>query len=121
MEQWHSKSYNGILQELYANFWLFNYTKVQMVLSEPEKSDEELVKREYSKPNFKLILSFIVENIPSLINGLYQRIRTQVQILTKRIREKRKHFKRQYPRIIKKAQNPFKSSSLVPRAKTRMA
>ena len=121
MEQWHSKCYNGILQELYAHFWLFNYTKIQMVLSEPERSAEELVKREYSKPNFKLILSFIVENIPSLINGLYQKIRSQVQILIKRTREKRKHFKRQYPRTIKKAQNPLKSSSLVPRTNTLLA
>ncbi|MBC7385095.1 MAG: transposase [Cryobacterium sp.] len=29
-EQWHSKSVNGILQELYAKFWLINYTKLQI-------------------------------------------------------------------------------------------
>ena len=121
MEQWHSNNYNGILQELYAHFWLFNYTKIQMVLSEPEKSSEELVRREYSKSNFKLILSFVVESMPRLIKGLYQQFCGQVQMLMKRTRQRRKHFKRQYPRTIKKAQSPFKSSSLVSRVKSSMA
>jgi IS4 transposase len=26
-EQWHSKSYNGIMQELYALMWLINATR----------------------------------------------------------------------------------------------
>ena len=114
MEQWHSKSFNGILQELYAHFWLFNYTKIQMDLNGSKNSCDELVKRDYTKSNFKLILSFVVESIPSLVKGLYEQFYRQVQILIKRTREKRRHFKRQYPRTLKKAQNSFKNNSLVP-------
>lgn len=115
MEQWHSNSYNGILQELYTHFWLFNYTKIQMVLSESEKDSEELVKKYYTKSNFKLILSFIMESLPSLVRGLYQQFWGQIRILMKRTRERRKHFKRKYPRTLKKAQSSFKNNSLVSR------
>ncbi len=62
MEQWHSTSLNGILQELYSYFWLFNYTKIQMSINEDEDSVNQLVKNDYKKPNFKLILDFIMYN-----------------------------------------------------------
>ena len=119
IEQWHLSCFNGILQELYAHFWLFNYTKIQMVLNEPEKNPNDLVRRDYTKSNFKLILDFIMDSLPSLIKGLYQQFCGRIQILMKRTRERRRHFRRhfnrKYPRILKKAQSSFKNNSLVPR------
>ncbi len=115
MEQWHSTSLNGILQELYSYFWLFNYTKIQMSINEDEDSVNQLVKNDYKKPNFKLILDFIMDSIPLFVAGLYQKFRKQIKLLMKISMEKRRHFKRSYERSIKSAGSSFKRNSLTQR------
>ncbi|MBK7890612.1 MAG: transposase [Bdellovibrionales bacterium] len=59
--QWHSKSLNGILQEIFALLWLVNVTRRQL------KIRRELLAVEYEKSNFKLIVGLVVENICLLL------------------------------------------------------
>jgi len=63
-EQWHSKSMNGILQEIYALLWLRSYTKIQIHLNTPKPLP--VLGGEYFKPNFKLILNYIVSRLTSV-------------------------------------------------------
>jgi len=114
MEQWHSESFNGILQELYAHFWLISYTRIQIALKE-DSDPEEFLNAEYKKTNFKLILEFIVENIPSLVRKTYRLISREIKFLMKKSMEKRKHHSRSYQRQNKSVKKVYKNASLVPR------
>ncbi len=60
-EQWHSKSYNGILQELYALMWLINATKGIMKIAGVSPLDP--TKRVYRKANFKLIFNLLAQRL----------------------------------------------------------
>jgi hypothetical protein len=100
IEQWHSKSPNGILQELYCAFWLKNFTQMQIFYSQPKP--QKVIDLEYEKPNFKLIYGWVRDRL----NQVFQRIRrltTDIQILVKISTQKRKRLKRQYPRELKYA------------------
>ncbi len=57
LEQWHSKTENGVLQELYVRLWIMNYARIQQFLS--EKRVKNPLSRIYKRSNFKLILDFI--------------------------------------------------------------
>jgi len=103
IEQWHSKSYNGILQELYALFWLINFTKIQINLR--SKKQNPLAKT-YYKPNFKLILNWILGKISQLLQGIYQ-VLEGIKRLIKLSTEKRKHYSRSYEREIKSPASPY--------------
>jgi len=65
IEQWHSKSLNGILQELYASFWLWNYAKIHAYLR--QEKPENPLDPEHERPNHKLILHFIVKLFPRIL------------------------------------------------------
>lgn len=48
LEQWHSETLNGVLQELFVHYWLINYSKIQMALASDE-CEIFTLKRRYKK------------------------------------------------------------------------
>ena len=104
-EQWHSKTLNGIYQELYARFWLINYTKLQIHVH-TEKPENPLRDR-YEKPNFKLLYNFILLSFPKILKHKPQVLR-DFHLLQKKSLERREHHKRSYKREVKKPLSPYK-------------
>lgn len=106
MEQWHSKSMNGILQELYATFWLMNQARIQMVKGTKKACTLEGLFN-YEKPNFKLISDFIVMSLKDLVDKKIHRVARRLDELLKRSLERRKRRSRPYPRHRRRAQNQY--------------
>jgi hypothetical protein len=104
-EQWHSKSVNGIYQEIYARFWLINYTKLQMHVH--TQKPENPLRDEYERPNFKLLYNFILLVFPKILKRNPQ-VLSDFKKLSKKSTEKRKHHKRSYKREIKTPASPYK-------------
>jgi hypothetical protein len=103
-EQWHSKTLNGILQELYCAMWLINYTKICMLLA-GEKNAHPL-EADYEKANFKACCKFVVEKIGKYWNQPKRMINKLIKIVF-RTKQKRKRYSRSYPREIKSPQSPY--------------
>lgn len=98
IEQWHSKSINGILQELYAAFWLMNFTKIQIAIR--LKKPKNPMNWVYSKPNFKLIFNYIATGL----SKIFKRLRSfldEIILLMNFSTEKRKTRSRAYPRQLR--------------------
>jgi hypothetical protein len=104
-EQWHSKSVNGIYQELYARFWLINYTKLQIHVH-TQKPDNPL-RDDYEKPNFKLLYNFILLSFPKILK-CNPRVLLDFERLRKKSLERRKHHARSYKRELKSPASPYK-------------
>ena len=62
VEQWHSKSINGCLQELYVSLIIFTLTRILMQTSSCKKTKIAFAKA-YYKPNFKLLLNHFIDNL----------------------------------------------------------
>ena len=110
IEEWHSKSLSGILQELYTALWLINFTKSEMNLH--QKSPENPLEEEYRRPNFKLVITFVVKEwgrFLKKIKWVYQRLR---ELMIKST-EKRKHLSRAYPRQIRSPRSPYNYNNTV--------
>ncbi len=104
-EQWHSKSVNGILQELYARFWLINYTKIEIHVRTKKPSNP--LKDEYERPNFKLLYNFVLLMFPKIMKR-NQKVLADFEWLRKKSLERRKHRSRKYKREIKRPASPYK-------------
>ena len=103
-EQWHTKSYNGLMQELYAKFWLINASKGILKITGEMPLDP--MKRSYKKSNFKLILTLFVERFSWLWHKFRELI-DWLKTLAKKSTEKRKRCSRRYPREIKRPASPY--------------
>jgi hypothetical protein len=104
IEQWHSKSLNGILQELYVSFWLWNYSKIHAHFR--DKKTEILLDPTYTKPNYKLILALIVRLFPKILKrtrGVLKDLETLMNLST----EHRKRRSRHYKRELKTPRSPY--------------
>jgi hypothetical protein len=104
VEQWHSKSLNGILQELFAAFWLKNFTRIQ--IAKKNRKPKITLCDQYEKPNFKLILDWMKTKLKRLLNrklGVLRDLKKLIKLST----EKRVHYKRTYPRQLKCAASPY--------------
>jgi hypothetical protein len=108
MEQWHSKFMNGILQEIYALMWLINYTKIQT--HKWLKKGRNPLKTQYSKPNFKLIMNWILLIFPKILKRV-QTVLRELKSLIKKSTEHRHHLKRSYPRQIRGPASPYPYSN----------
>ena len=104
-EQWHSKSVNGIYQEIYARFWLINYTKLQIHVH--TQKPENPLRDEYEKPNFKLLYNFILLSFPKILKRK-PGVLLDFERLRKKSLERRKHHSRSYKRHIKSPASPYK-------------
>lgn len=106
-EAWHSKSLNGIRQELYLRMWIFNVTRMLMA---PCQQFNRVGQRVYKKPNFRLILSLVRDNLYkhwTNITGLSP----YVSWLVTYSNERRKVDKKLNPRVIKSPRSPYKYCS----------
>jgi hypothetical protein len=110
LEQWHSKSLNGVLQEIYAAFWLLNYTKIQIAKNNPKPL--EVLEIDYFKPNFKVILTFIVGLLPKLFQRI-QGLLSKLPLLMKLCTERRKRHSRHYKRELKCSASPYSYNNTV--------
>jgi len=110
LEQWHSKSLNGVLQELYATLILYNIAKLSILPYVPKP--KKRLPDEYEKPNFKLILNYIKAHIKKIIQGK-QAFLKNIKKLIKHSTEKRIHLKRTYPRQIRSPLSPYKYNNVL--------
>lgn len=116
VEQWHSHSFNGVLQEIYMALWLMNNARIQM--AQNYRKNCSLPKLfEYCKANFKLIVDFILDSLEDLARGRHRRINRRLKHLLKVTSESRVRRSRSYLRVTKKSRKVYPSASTVPRKK----
>ncbi len=112
MDQWHSTSLNGILQEIYCLLWLANSVKSQLLVwQDPE---ENLLDKSYRRSNFKVAVRLVVDNLALLIKKRMALI-DLLEALSRRTRERRKHHSRTYPRAVRAYGTGFNVINKVPR------
>lgn len=109
LEQWHTKFYNGIMQELYLTFWLINITKIIAYFANDQKTQDPL-NYEYKKPDFKLLLDYICDKIDKVF-GKIKSLIAAIRVLIKRSTERRKRMSRYYKREIKSPASPYKHNN----------
>lgn len=114
VEQWHSESLNGILQELYAALWLMNQARIQMAARMRQRCSLASLFG-YAKANFKLISDFIMDSLEDLVFQRFRRVQRRLNELLDRSTERRRRRSRSYPRQVKYTRKTYPSASLVPR------
>ena len=101
MEQWHSKNLNGILQEIFALFWLINTIKFNCFKAHIRAKD--WLNRKYSKSNFKFVLSAFVDNIHlCFATSGRRKISKILHYCIQKTIERRERLIRSYPRVTRK-------------------
>ncbi len=108
--QWHSKHLNGILQELYTAFWLLNFTRLQIIIR--QKKEKNPFAQEYKKPNFKLILDFIIGVFPKILRKI-RNVLVPIRELINYSTEKRRHRSRSYPRQLRSPASPYPRNNTI--------
>jgi hypothetical protein len=104
LEQWHSKSINGIRQELYVAVWLYNFVKMKVLSKHnPTKDCMETI---YKKPNFKFIFGWVTSKLFEILKGVRGVLKDLVELINKSM-ETRKRHSRSYRREIKSPRSPF--------------
>lgn len=106
MEQWHSLSMNGILQELYATLWMMNQTRIQMAKKMQKRCNLKSL-FDYKKSNFKLIFDFILDSLSDLVRRKTMRVQRRLDELLSISVEHRKRRTRSNPRHIRRALNQY--------------
>jgi len=115
LEQWHSKSINGILQELFAHFWLVNAARIQIALHiNPGRGFLEAM---YKRANFKSTLEFLVDCFGKILSGQARQALADIAAFIRRLIERRTRLRRAYPRQIKSKRKTYPSACLVQRRK----
>jgi hypothetical protein len=114
VEQWHSQSLNGVLQELYAALWLMNQARIQMAARMRKRCSLTSLFG-YAKANFKLITDFIIDSLDDLVFGRFRRIQRRLNELLNRSVERRRRRSRSYPRQVKYSRKAYPSASIVAR------
>ena len=110
-EQWHAE--NGILQEIYTLLWFMNNVKAQMM--SVVKSGRSFLAITYRKSNFKLCANLVRENLYLLLSQQEKKFRELMSYWIRRTTEKRKHYSRNYDRILKGRLTKYPVRSKVPR------
>jgi len=113
LEQWHSHTLNGVLQELYAHYWLMNFTRMQMNINTEFKSPT-LTIREYCKANYKLIFGYITTHWKEFIDHSPIPLKV-IKFLVLKSTERRVRMSRTYPRQVKYKRRSYKSARLIER------
>jgi hypothetical protein len=110
LEQWHSKTLNGILQELYAALWIMNFTRIE--IAKKSKKPKITLSDQYEKPNYKLILDWVKTKWKRILNKASGALRDMKRLI-KLSTEKRVHYKRSYPRQLKHSAPPYPYNNTV--------
>jgi hypothetical protein len=103
-DQWHSLFLNGILQEFYAKLWLYNFTKLQIL--DTGQIDKNPLNEAYQKPNFKLILDWVIEKLPKILKRLLNP-GPYIQKLVIKSTASRKRYSRFKMRTSKQPASPY--------------
>lgn len=110
MDQWHSTTLNGILQEIFALLWLVNEVRIYMSQAYDHFFDDS-----YAKSNFKLCLSLVLNNLVFLLDSKSDDLRSLLEYWIKKTKENRVRLSRSYPRVVKHRGRQYKQANLVPR------
>jgi IS4 transposase len=114
IDQWHSTKLNGILQEIYATFWLVNSVKSLLLRGSDEVRTR--AKHCYNKSNFKFAVSLFVEHIDLLLTEKKRRdFILMFDFWRQRTSENREHYSRSYPRQVRSYGTGFSVASQVPK------
>lgn len=110
IEDFHAKNINGVLQELYARFWLMNYTKLQVLKSYRVHMNPGSYS--YSKPNYKILFLWMAQNLKAILDDHMKLWGEFVQLVAMTI-EKRIRRKRTYPRELKYSGKMYPRNSAI--------
>lgn len=111
MCQWHSKTLNGVLQEIYALLWLVN--QVKRVCNQVTDDTKKWFENRYKKPNFKLIANIFIDHLALLLKHRYRKFHKIITYWITRSTETRVHLSRSYPRQVKlRGKNYFNASCI---------
>lgn len=113
MDEWRARTVNGILQEAYALLWLANAVKFQCL--RVNENPDAFLSTNYSRSNFKLALSLVMENIKLLVCGQWRKLASILNYWIIRTQEKRQKLSRSYPRVHRKRGKPYGWANAVPR------
>lgn len=98
------------MQEVYAAFWLLNFTRIQ--IAKKSKKPKITLCDQYEKPNFKLLLDWMKTKLKRLINK-GSKVLGELKKLIKITTEKRVHYARSYPRQLKCAASPYRYNNTI--------
>ncbi len=110
LEQWHTKSYNGIMQELYARFWLYNFTKIQMLIHSGKLKRE--LGKSYERGNTKVAVEWVACNLARFWHRKRNRFSEFIDLL-KKSTETRQRYKRFYERKLRHPGSPYVTQNTV--------
>jgi hypothetical protein len=114
LESWHSRDFNCILQELYARFWMYNFTKIQIYLGQTK--NKRRVGTEYFRANTRACVQFIISNFMRFLRRV-RSVFKELRSLIKKSTERRVRYKRSYPRVLKYPGSPYPTDNTVWRIK----
>jgi hypothetical protein len=110
IEDFHAKTINGVLQELYARLWLMNFTKIQVLRSYRVHINPNSY--HYSKPNYKILFSWMAEHLKQILDQIHDWWSEFTQLVAMTI-EKRTRRKRTYPRELKYSGKMYPRNSAI--------
>jgi Transposase DDE domain len=102
IKQWHSRFFDGILQELFCAYWLLNFTRIQIAVLSSKPKD--LMALEYRRPNLKLLFNWTVLRWTSISDPS---VHEQLLFLIKYGSENRKHLSRSNQRRLRSGKGKF--------------
>jgi len=109
-EQLHSKTIDGVLQEIYTRMWIMNFARIaEFRVQKPTKNPFATV---YKRANFKLIVSWVTKRIFKIFKHLRGLIE-ELKIIVQKSAEKRKRHSRSYPRQIRYAVSNYTLASII--------
>jgi hypothetical protein len=119
MNQWHSQFINGILQEIYALFWLVNTSRACMQQMKAMPTSD-LQEQKYKKSNMKLTVKCLLDYLFLLLQQKWKKFWTILTYWINRMSQTRIRNSRSYPRVVKHRGREYKQNNLVPRRSKRL-
>lgn len=107
LEAWHSKTENGLLQELFLRLWMFNLSRL---LSNSCQRLPGVGAHTYTLPCFRQILYYVRDNLHSYWKDIFK-LTARVKEIASKTKQKREVYKRIYERVIRSPGTPYKRSS----------
>jgi hypothetical protein len=107
LEKWHSKTYNGIMQELYMRLWIFNATRL---LTGACQVFAKVGMTQYQRANHRVIMYYVAGDLHRYWRN-FSRLLPRVKQLVKATSQTRIAYKRDNPRVIKSPRSPYEYSS----------
>lgn len=114
MNQFHSKSMNGILQEIFALLWFVNNLKSKI----RSLVDQPITQERYKKSNFKLCAEIVMKNYKLLLQKQLIKFNKILEFWILKSIENRKHLSRMYPRAVRLRGRGYALLNVVPKRLT---